>query len=195
MEQQLNDISAAIGWAAVNKKGEIVALLTRNGVIVPTETLTDKMLVELTVNALAESQSFAKDFTAWAANQATTYSNANGPIGPLLADGSFESGAAVAAKKVQGDGFNWGKALENFGKLGALALNYVSGRQQVVAANALSQAEQARLETERLRAETQDKSFAQQLRLGTASTTRVIVIGLLALGVVGGAIYFFTRKK
>jgi hypothetical protein len=186
MEQQLNDISAAIGWAAVNKKGEIVALLTRNGVIVPTETLTDKMLVELTVNALAESQSFAKDFTAWAANQATTYSNANGPIGPTLPDGSFESG---------GDGFNWGKALEQFGKLGASALNYVSGRQQVTAANALSQAEQARLEAERLRAEQQDKSFAQQLRLGTASTTRVVIIGLLALGVVGGAIYFFTRKK
>lgn len=181
--EQFSDLTNVVGFAAVNHQGEMVALLTRNGVVVPTETLNTKMLVALIVNAIAESPSFAKDFAAWAGTKASMYSSFTGP---LLPDGSTTSG---------GDGFNWGKAFENISKAGSAIGNYVQGRQNLAAANALSAAEQAKLEAARLQAETEDKSFASKLALSQASTTKVVVFGLLGLAVVGGAIWYFTRKK
>jgi LPXTG-motif cell wall-anchored protein len=56
-------------------------------------------------------------------------------------------------------------------------------------------AEQAKLDAARIAAETEDKSFASKLALSQSSTTKVVVFGLLGLAVVGGAIWYFTRKK
>lgn len=187
---QLSDITTVIGFAAAKHQGEMVALLTRNGVVVPTETLTTKMLVALIVNALAESPSFGKDFLAWAASKEGTFANNTGSgtfIGPALPDGSTTSGG--------GSGFNWGKAFDNFIKAGTLGLNYLQGRQQVAAADSLAAAEAARLEAARVSAEAEENSFASKLALSQASTTKVVVFGLLGLAVVGGAIWYFTRKK
>lgn len=183
---QLSDLTNVIGFAAANHSGEMVALLSRNGVIVPTETLSTKMLVALIVNAVSESPSFAKDFSAWAAGKASTYSNV---VGPTLQDGSFTSGGG------SGEGFNWGKLFENIGKAGAAVGGYVQGRQQVAAADSLAAAENARLEAERIAKEREEGSFASKLALSQASTTKVVVFGLLGLALVGGAIWYFTRKK
>lgn len=188
---QLSDITTVIGFAAANHQGEMVALLTRNGVVVPTETLTTKMLVALLVNALAESPSFGKDFLAWAASKEGTFANNTGNgtfVGPLLPDGSTGAGGS-------GSGFNWGKAFDNFLKIGTTAANYIQGRQQVAAADSLAAAEAARLEAARVAAEAEESSFASKLALSQASTTKVVVFGLLGLAVVGGAIWYFTRKK
>jgi hypothetical protein len=175
-------LTYAIAYAAVNNQDEMVAILSRNGVIVPTETLNTKMLIELIVNGLAESRSFQNDFATWAGSQTQSFGNANG-YGPTLKDGSFKSG---------GDGFDWGKfaadAAKGFG-------SYIQGRQQVIAANALSQAEADRLERIRLEEGGSSNRFAQQIALGRLSTTRVIVFGLIGVAVIGTAIYFFTRKK
>lgn len=183
---QLSDLTNVIGFAAANHSGEMVALLSRNGVIVPTETLSTKMLVALIVNALAESPSFAKDFSAWAASKANTYSNV---VGPTLPDGSFTSGGG------NGEGFNWGKAFENVGKAGTAVLNYVQGRQQKATADSLAAAEAAKAEAERLAKEREEQSFLSRIELSRASTTKVVVFGLLGLALVGGAIWYFTRKK
>ena len=186
---QLSDITTVIGFAAANHQGEMVALLTRNGVVVPTETLTTKMLVALLVNALSESPSFAKDFTAWAASNQGAFANNTGAgtfIGPLLPDGSTTSG---------GDGFNWGKAFDNFIKLGTTAANYIQGRQQIAAANSLAAAEAAKAEAARLEKEREEQSFLSRIELSRASTTKVVVFGLLGLALIGGAIWYFTRKK
>lgn len=186
---QLSDITTVIGFAAANHSGEMVALLSRNGVVVPTETLTTKMLVALIVNALAESPSFAKDLTAWAASKEGSFANNTGAgtfIGPTLPDGSTTSG---------GSGFNWGAAFDNFLKIGTTAANYVQGRQQIAAADSLAAAEAAKLEAARIQSQAEEKSFASKLALSQASTTKVVVFGLLGLALVGGAIWYFTRKK
>ena len=183
---QLSDLTNVIGFAAANHSGEMVALLSRNGVIVPTETLTTKMLVALIVNALAESPSFAKDFSAWAAGKASMYSSFTGP---LMEDGSTTSGGG------SGEGFNWGKLFENVGKAGAVIGNYVQGRQQVAAADSLAAAENARLDAERIARDREEQSFLSRIELSRASTTKVVVFGLLGLALVGGAIWYFTRKK
>jgi LPXTG-motif cell wall-anchored protein len=180
---QTSDIANVIGFAATNHQGEMVAILTRNGVIVPTETLTTKMLVELIVNALAESPSFAKDFAAWAGTKASAYSSFTGP---LLPDGSTTSG---------GDGFDWGKLLGNVAKAGAQVGNYIQGKQQATAAQALAAAEQAKLDAARIAAENEEKSFASKLALSQAGTTKVVIFGLVGLAAIGGAIWYFTRKK
>lgn len=177
---QLSDITTVIGFAAANHSGEMVALLSRNGVVVPTETLTTKMLVALIVNALAESPSFAKDFTTWAQSKSGTFSNADG-------DEAVPTGGK--------SGFNWGKAFDNFLKIGTTAANYVQGRQQIAAADSLAAAEAAKLEAARIQSEAEEKSFASKLALSQASTTKVVVFGLLGLALVGGAIWYFTRKK
>lgn len=177
---QLSDITTVIGFAAAKHQGEMVALLSRNGVVVPTETLTTKMLVALIVNALAESPSFAKDFTTWAQSKSGTFSNADG-------DEAVPTGGK--------SGFNWGKAFDNFLKIGTTAANYVQGRQQIAAADSLAAAEAAKLEAARIQSEAEEKSFASKLALSQASTTKVVVFGLLGLALVGGAIWYFTRKK
>lgn len=191
---QLSDITTVIGFAAANHSGEMVALLSRNGVVVPTETLTTKMLVALIVNALAESPSFAKDLTAWAASKEGSFANNTGTgtfIGPLLPDGSTTSGGGSE----KGGGFNWGKAFDNFLKIGTTAANYIQGRQQIAAADSLAAAEAAKLEAARIQSEAEEKSFGSKLALSQASTTKVVVFGLLGLALVGGAIWYFTRKK
>jgi hypothetical protein len=176
--------TSAIAYAAVNNQDEMVAILSRNGVIVPTETLTLKMLIELIVNALAESRSFQNDFLNYLSGQAQMFSSVEG-YGPVMQDGSFKSGGS------EGKG-NWGKYVADAVKIG---FGWLQGRQQVTAANALAQAEADRLEAERLRTEGSSNTFAQQIALGRLSTTRVIVFGLIGVAVIGTAIYFFTRKK
>jgi LPXTG-motif cell wall-anchored protein len=178
---QTSDLAKLIGFAAANHPSEMVAILTRNGVIVPTETLTTKMLVELIINALYESPSFHKDFTAWAESKASSSFT-----GPLLPDGSTTSGGGSK------NDTNWlGAGLDTL-KLG---FGWLQGRQQVRSSEALAAAEAARLEAERTAREREEQSFAGRLALSQASTTKVVVFGLLGLTLIGGAIWYFTRKK
>ena len=175
-------ISSAIAYAAVNNPDEMVGILSRNGVIVPTETLNTRMLVGLMVNGLAESRSIQNDFLKYLSAQAEMFSNV---IGPVMQDGSFESGGS------EGKG-NWGKYAADLIKGGFQIFQGVQNRKT---AQDLAQAEADRLEAERLRGEGSSNMFAQQIALGRLSTTRVIVFGLIGVAVIGTAIYFFTRKK
>ena len=185
--EQFDALTKSIGFAAANHSGEMVALLSRNGVIVPTETLNTKMLVGLIVNAMAESPSFAKDFSAWAAEKESSMSSF---IGPTLPDGSTTSGGG------SNEGSGWlGDSLKVVGQLGGGVLNYIQGRQNLAATNSYLAAEQAKLEAERIAKEREEGSFASKLALSQASTTKVVVFGLLGLALVGGAIWYFTRKK
>lgn len=182
-------LTSAIAFAAVNNQDEMVAILSRNGVIVPTETLTLKMLIELIVNALAESQSFQNDFYAWIESQQGAFNNL---AGPAMADGAFVSQPSKAPKvKGEGNGAWLQAALE----VGKALFSGIQSRQQITAAEALREAEANRLEAERIRVEGSGNTFAQQIALGRLSTTRVIVFGLIGVAVIGTAIYFFTRKK
>lgn len=186
-------LSSAIAYAAVNNPDEMVAILSRNGVIVPTETLNTRMLVGLLVNGLAESRSLQNDFLKYLGSQAEMFSNSNGfdftksvaKVGPTLADGSFESGGSKG-------NVNYGKLLGDLFNSGVQIFQGVQNRKT---AQDLAQAEADRLEAERLRAEGSSNTFAQQIALGRLSTTRVIVFGLIGVAVIGTAIYFFTRKK
>jgi hypothetical protein len=184
MNQQ-QALSSAIAFAAVNNPDEMVAILSRNGVIVPTETLNTRMLVGLLVNGLAESRSLQNDFLKYLGSQAEMFSNSNGPIGPVLQDGSFESGGSKGKT-------DWGKYAADLLKGGFQIFQGVQNRKT---AQDLAQAEADRLESERLRGEGSSNTFAQQIALGRLSTTRVIVFGLIGVAVIGTAIYFFTRKK
>ena len=184
MNQQ-QALSSAIAFAAVNNPDEMVAILSRNGVIVPTETLNTRMLVGLLVNGLAESRSLQNDFLKYLGSQAEMFSNSNGPIGPVLQDGSFESGGSKGKT-------DWGKYAADIIKGGFQIFQGVQNRKT---AQDLAQAEADRLEAERLRGEGSSNTFAQQIALGRLSTTRVIVFGLIGVAVIGTAIYFFTRKK
>jgi hypothetical protein len=175
-------ISSAIAYAAVNNPDEMVGILSRNGVIVPTETLNTKMLVGLMVNGLAESRSIQNDFLKYLGAQAEMFSNVTGPV---MQDGSFVSGGS----KGKGD---LGKFFGDLFNSGAQIFQSVQNRKT---AQDLAQAEADRLEAERLRAEGSSNTFAQQIALGRLSTTRVIVFGLIGVAVIGTAIYFFTRKK
>ena len=178
-------ISSAIAYAAVNNPDEMVAILSRNGVIVPTETLNTRMLVGLLVNGLAESRSLQNDFLKYLGSQAEMFSNSNGQVGPVMQDGSFESGGSKGKT-------DWGKYAADLIKGGFQIFQGVQNRKT---AQDLAQAEADRLEAERLRSEGSSNTFAQQIALGRLSTTRVIVFGLIGVAVIGTAIYFFTRKK
>ena len=178
-------ISSAIAYAAVNNPDEMVAILSRNGVIVPTETLNTRMLVGLLVNGLAESRSLQNDFLKYLGSQAEMFSNSNGQVGPVMQDGSFESGGSKGKT-------DWGKYAADLIKGGFQIFQGVQNRKT---AQDLAQAEADRLESERLRGEGSSNTFAQQIALGRLSTTRVIVFGLIGVAVIGTAIYFFTRKK
>jgi hypothetical protein len=180
--------TSAIAYAAVNNQDEMVAILSRNGVIVPTETLTLKMLIELIVNALAESRSFQNDFLNYLSGQAEMFSNVKG-YGPVMQDGSFTSGGSAVSG---GDKPDIGKYIADAVKIG---FGWLQGRQQVTAAEALAKAEEDKLEAERIKAEGSGNIFAQQIALGRLSTTRVVVFGLIGVALIGTAIYFFTRKK
>jgi hypothetical protein len=175
-------ISSAIAFAVVNNPDEMVAILSRNGVIVPTETLNTRMLVGLMVNGLAESRSIQNDFLNYLSAQAEMFSNV---IGPVMQDGSFESGGSKGKT-------DYGKIFADLAKAGGQIFQSVQNRKT---AQDLAQAEADRLESERLRAEGSSNTFAQQIALGRLSTTRVIVFGLIGVAVIGTAIYFFTRKK
>jgi len=175
-------ISSAIAYAAVNNPDEMVGILSRNGVIVPTETLNSRMLAGLMVNGLAESRSIQNDFLNYLSAQAEMFSNVTGPV---MQDGSFLSGGSEGKT-------NWGKYAADLIKGGFQIFQGVQNRKT---AQDLAQAEADRLEAERLRAEGSSNTFAQQIALGRLSTTRVIVFGLIGVAVIGTAIYFFTRKK
>jgi hypothetical protein len=177
-------ISSAIAFAVVNNPDEMVAILSRNGVIVPTETLNTRMLVGLMVNGLAESRSIQNDFLNYLSAQAEMFSNVEG-YGPVMQDGSFESGGSKGKT-------DYGKIFADLAKAGGQIFQSVQNRKT---AQDLAQAEADRLESERLRAEGSSNTFAQQIALGRLSTTRVIVFGLIGVAVIGTAIYFFTRKK
>jgi hypothetical protein len=186
-------ISSAIAFAVVNNPDEMVGILSRNGVIVPTETLNTRMLVGLMVNGLAESRSIQNDFLKYLGAQAEMFSNSNGfdfrtsatNVGATMQDGSFLSGGSEGKE-------NWGKYAADLIKGGFQIFQGVQNRKT---AQDLAQAEADRLEAERLRGEGSSKTFAQQIALGRLSTTRVIVFGLIGVAVIGTAIYFFTRKK
>jgi LPXTG-motif cell wall-anchored protein len=104
----------------------------------------------------------------------------------LLPDGSTTSGGG------SNNDTNWlGAGLDTL-KLG---FGWLQGRQQVRSSEALAAAEAARLEAERTAREREEQSFAGRLALSQSSTTKVVVFGLLGLTLIGGAIWYFTRKK
>jgi LPXTG-motif cell wall-anchored protein len=104
----------------------------------------------------------------------------------LLPDGSTTSGGGSK------NDTNWLQAGLDTLKLG---FGFLQGRQQVRSSEALAAAEAARLEAERTASEREEQSFASRLALSQSSTTKVVVFGLLGLTLIGGAIWYFTRKK
>tara|TARA_R110000803_G_scaffold16317_1_gene44753 strand:+ start:29499 stop:30023 length:525 start_codon:yes stop_codon:yes gene_type:complete len=156
---------------------EIKGMLKRNGVFTP-DTADLPTLNKMTLAALGSSEAFRNDMRDWAQSKAGSYSNVVG--GDPVLD-STTTGGTTDGKPNYSDLFKF------LGDTTVAIINYRTAREQNQALLAMNEAQGGSSgENDGVSATT------DQGNSGFSTTKILLVVGLVA--VVGGTIYFFTRK-
>lgn len=197
-----------------NNKSEVLALLLRNGVVAPSGS-SDVQVAQLVTDLLKKSKTFYAEFMAFLANPSTLegltssmngYANAGGEgVGYTFGTGGFygstdpkplafdptkftaNTKTTLATETKTSKPFDWGKVFEGvqFGVNSYLQAD--KNKTDRALANASVTA-------------SQNAVLASQggALTGTptkSNTTLWVVLGLVGVAVVGGAIWFATKKK
>lgn len=160
---------------------EIKGMLKRNGVFTP-DTADLPTLNKMTLAALGSSEAFRNDMRDWAQSKAGSYSNVVGgdPVIDSASTGGTTSGTT-------GGKPNYGDLFKFLGDTTVAIINYRTAREQNQALLAMNEAQGGSSgENDGVSATT------DQGNSGFSTTKILLVVGLVA--VVGGTIYFFTRK-
>jgi hypothetical protein len=183
--ENLEQFSRAMGTAVQYYPAEIRAILKRNGVFTPDNADT-ATLTRVTAAALGTSAAFRKDMGAWAASKARSYSNM---AGWSNVDGDPVTGSAVtpqAQTQTSGNNAAWLQAGLNLLSTGVSAWGDTTAARY----NAEAAAEYARAQQQQNQ---QSGQSAPPPQAGFPVGKVLLVVALV--GVVGGTIWYFTKKK
>lgn len=155
---------------------EIKAMLKRNGVFTP-DNADLPTLNKMTLAALGSSDAFRNDMAAWTQSKASRYSNVDG--GDPVMDSA--STGSKWWKNV-----NWGQLAESAADTTTAWLNYRTAQQQSTALNTMNDAQGG--------SSGQNDGVPTPTESGGLGATKILLIVAL-VGVVGGTIWYFTKKK
>ena len=162
---------------------EIKGLLKRNGVFTP-DNADLPTLNKMTLAALGSSDTFRNDLRDWSKTKTGSFSNVTG-TDPVLAS-STTSGTTTGG--TTGGGTDYMAIVKALADTAVAGLNYASARQQTRALQEMNAAQGgATGENDGVPA------TLPQEQSGGFSTTKILLI-VAIVGVVGGTIYYFTKK-
>ena len=198
MSAKANLGAYGIMYVVQNKKSQVIALLLKNGVVVPSNA-TDIQIALLVTNLLKVSKSFYRDFSALLLNQdvivgmssnmSGSYSNAGGVVDPVFDFSIFTGGTTTTPKpttpktEIKSEGKSWlnqGLGLLQTGFQGYLQLDDNKTKR------ALADASVKISETK----PTDDTPPPTKL-----STGAIVGLSLLGVTVVGLIVYFINKNK
>lgn len=211
MSKNANLGALSIMYVVINKRAEVIALLVKNGVQVPSNA-TDMQLALMVTNLLKVSKAFGRDFNKLLSQKEVisgifqgfdgAYSNYFGKSKPFsdlptfdkdLFPNSSTSTTTTPAKETKTGGNFWGNALGllQTGFQGYLALDENKTKREL--ANASVQIKQGDVKLGELGYET-DSSKKEKEGTGL-STGAIIGLSVLGIAVVGGVLYLALKKK
>lgn len=170
-EQAIKNLALAIQ----QHPDEVKGLLKRNGVFTP-DNADLPTLNKMTLAALGSSEAFRKDMRAWTQSKAGSFSNVDG--GDPVLNSSTTGGG-------RGSNVDWGQLFQAIGDTTSAYLNYRTAQSQNQALLAMNEAQGG--------AAGQNDGVPAATQGGGISTTKILLVVAL-VGVVGGTIYYFTRK-
>ena len=196
-----------IMYVVKNKKSEVVALLLKNGVVVPSNA-SDITIALAVTNLLKVSKSFFRDFSAlllsqdvvsgMSSNMSGSYSNAGGVVDPAFDFSIFNTGGTTATTtgtttsntstppKTTSSAPSWlnqGLAMLQTGFQGYLQLDDNKTKRALADAS-------VQISTDEVTKETITPPPTTGL-----STGAIVGISILGVTVVGLVIYLITKKK
>jgi hypothetical protein len=169
-EQAIKNLALAIQ----QHPDEVKGLLKRNGVFTP-DNADLPTLNKMTLAALGSSDAFRMDMKAWAQSKAG-YSSVDG--GDPVLDSTTTGGT-------WGSNINWGQIAKAIGDTTTALINYRTAQSQNQALLAMNEAQGG--------SAGQNDGVPAATQQGGISTTKILLIVAL-VGVVGGTIFYFTRK-
>ena len=164
---------------------EVQAMLKRNGVFTP-DNADLPTLNKMSAAALGTSAAFRADAAKWAQSKASDFSNA---AGWYNTDGDPVTGSAVVGgsnSASTGAKFNW----DAFAQLAAAGLNAWS---DTTAARYNAQTAESYMAAQQ--AQNQQSGNTNPPASGGGIKTGTILMVVALVAVVGGTIFYFTRKK
>ena len=170
----------SLALAIQENPDEIKGLLKRNGVFTP-DNADLPTLNKMTLAALGSSETFRNDLRDWTKSKMSSFSNVVGgdPVIDSASTGGTTSGTT-------GGNTDYGPLFKFLGDTSVATLNYLSARQQTLALQEMNAAQGG--------ANGGNEGVpAMPPQSGGISTTKILLIVAL-VGVVGGTIYYFTRK-
>lgn len=181
--ENLEQFSRAMGTIIQYYPDEVRAILKRNGVFTP-DNADLATLTKVTAAALGTSAAFRKDMGAWAASKARSYSNMAGwsnvdadPVLPPTTDGTA------------GGGGNTGNYVQAFLNLASAGIN-AWGDTTAARYNAEASANYMMAQQRQNQQSGQTDPPAQ-----AGFPVGKVLLVVAVLGVVGGTIWYFTKKK
>ena len=191
-----------IMYVVMNKKSQVIALLLKNGVVVP-QNATDMQIALLVTDLLKVSKSFYKEFSAllvnkdvvygMSVNMSGSYANAGGFVAPELNidENIFQTTTSTTTTtpkdtKPSGTTPNWinqGLGLLQTGFQGYLQLDENKTKRALADASVQISSSQGSAD-----------SVAPPVSTGM-STGAIVGLSLLGVTVVGVLIYFVTKKQ
>jgi len=182
--ENLEQFSRAMGTIIQYYPDEVRAILKRNGVFTP-DNADLSTLTKVTAAALGTSAAFRKDMGAWAAAKARSYSNmagwSNVDADPVMGSATTDGTAGGGGNRA-----NYIQALMNLASAGINAWgDTTAARYNAEASANYMMAQQQQNQQSGQTAPPAQDSFP----LGKV----LMVVALV--GVVGGTIWYFTKKK
>jgi len=175
---------------------EVQAMLKRNGVFTP-DNADLPTLNKMSAAALGTSAAFRADAAKWAQSKASDFSNAAGwyntdgdPVtGSAVVGGSGSTGvdgSDSSDSTSTGGGFNW----DAFARVAAAGLNAWS---DTTAARYNAQTAESYMQAQQVQNQQSGNTTPPDSGGGIKTGTILMVVALVA--VVGGTIFYFTRKN
>lgn len=203
MDKQVNLIADTIVYAVQNQKSQVLGLLLKNGVVVPSGTSDAKIIVAVS-DTFKKSKPFRKEFVDLigkseyvSSGSFDGYANANGfvydttfdPTDPLF--GSLQTTVAPKATTTAPKTSFWSS--ENIMALINKGADVYTTTTTNQANKALADAATARAQAGIVDVSSNSNVPTNQ---NTGSNTAVyVVVGVVGIALVGGLIWYFTKPK
>lgn len=182
--ENLEQFSRAMGTAIQYHPDEVRAILKRNGVFTP-DNADLATLTKVTAAALGTSAAFRKDMGAWAASKARSYSNMAG-WSNVDADPVINSATTSTTTQGTTNKWSWLPATLNVVSTGISAWgDTTAARYQAESSANYMRAQQL---------QNQQSGQTAPPAQGSFPWGRVLLV-VAVVGVVGGTIWYFTKKK
>lgn len=185
--EHLEQFSRAWGTLVQAYPAEVQAMLKRNGVFTP-DNADLPTLNKMSAAALGTSAAFRADAGKWAEAKASEFSNA---AGWYNTDGDPVTGSAVVGGSDSGTSGTSGKKTD-WGAIANVFSSVVNAWSDTTAARYNAQAAESYMNSQQQQNQ-QSGPITPPAQGGIKTGTILMVVALVA--VVGGTIFYFTRKK